>query len=194
MTDYMGNGPGAGSRTGAVKKPEPQQYNGGTYTDGSTGHIDKSSLPPVPAVPVSEKQGKGKTSVDTSSLKKFADNLDMLADMLDDARIRVKGIKDLAAGSFKEAEDLKKAVTGDRPAGGTGDSTSGPTSSGGLRGNYFQALHDLRVVLMQTADNIRHLATKYSTIEDINAKAGSDLTNLINQAEGELQTLQQDPL
>ncbi|MEV6028555.1 hypothetical protein [Streptomyces sp. NPDC052036] len=184
-----------GSGTDAVKKPEPQPYNGGTYTDGSTGHIDKSSLPPVPAVPVSQKQGNGKTSVDTSSLKKFADNLDTLADMLGDARTRIQGIKDLAAGSFKEAEDLKRAVTGDRPAGGTGDSTSDSGGSGGgLRGNYYQALHDLRVVLKQTAENIRNLATKYSTIEDINAKAGSDLTNLINQAEGELQTLQRDQL
>ncbi|MEU9348161.1 hypothetical protein AB0D74_43905 [Streptomyces sp. NPDC048278] len=160
----------------ASKPTEPQQYSGGTYTDGSTGHIDQGSLPRIPAIPGIPSQGaNGQTSVDTSSLKKFADNLDALTDSLGGARTRVVNLQPIAAGTFNEAKTLAQAVTGDN----------------GLQSNYGNSLHLLRQALMDTANSIRSLATKYSTIEEMNQKAGNDLQQLIQGAQGDIQALEQ---
>ncbi|MEU6173678.1 hypothetical protein ABZ832_17370 [Streptantibioticus parmotrematis] len=196
---------------------KPQPYQGGLYTDSSKGHIDPSTVPSAPAVPPPQ-GSSGSTSVDTSSLRKFADNLDTIADMLGDARNKVAQMPDLAAGAFKQAEDLAAVVTGAKvgAGGGTDSSASSSSSSGsgsgsgsgasasssgtddsidglgGLRGNYHNALHDLRQVLMDTAQNVRTLAGRYSTIEEINQKAGKDLSRIISTAEQDLQPLMND--
>lgn len=203
-------------------KPQVQPYHGGAFTDSATGHLDQSPIPPPPDVPPASQQGRGNISVDTSSLNKFADNLDGLADMLGTARQRLEGITQFAAGAFKEAEDLKAQVIGAPSGSGSGSGSSKSSSSagsgsnsapssggsaptpdsstdtvdgeGGLRGNYHRALHDLRTALMETAENVRTLANKYTTIEDINQKAGAELHQLINTAEHDLQSLQQDQL
>ncbi|MBY8886057.1 hypothetical protein K7472_14490 [Streptomyces sp. PTM05] len=192
---------------------QPQAYNGSPYSD-STGHVSPGTIPAAPVVPPTPGPA-GPTSVDTSSLRKFADNLDTLADMLGTARDRVGQIPDLAAGAFKEAKDLQSAVTGGEPASapsssgssssassgsGSGSTPSPPPAStddsvdgrGGLRGNYHKALHDLRQVLMDTAQNVRTLASKYANIEDINQKAGKDLNQLITTAQKDLQPLMND--
>ncbi|MFJ9907450.1 hypothetical protein ACIRVK_31955 [Streptomyces sp. NPDC101152] len=154
----------------------PQQYNGGTYTDGSTGQIDQSTLPTVPRVPGNSAQGAGgQTSVDTSSLKQFADNMDTLAGTLGVARTRVENLQPVACGTFNEAKTLAQAVTGDN----------------GLQQNYSKSLHLLRQALMDTADSMRTLAGKYSSIEEVNQKAGSDLQQLIQKAQSDTQALGQ---
>ncbi|MFF4490847.1 hypothetical protein ACFY0F_31015 [Streptomyces sp. NPDC001544] len=159
---------------------EPQQYSGGTYSDSSQGTIDHSPLPALPALSVSStsKDGTGDVKVDTAVLKSYADNLDQLAEIIGTARTKVENLADIAPGAFKEAEELKAAVTGDK----------------GLRPNYTEALHDLRTALMDTAKNLRTLATKYSTIEELNQKGGEELRTLITTAQTELQALQQDQL
>jgi hypothetical protein len=164
----------SGSSTSTSKTPE--QYNGGTYTDGSTGQIDQSTLPTTPRVPGSPTQGaNGQTSVDTSSLKTFAENLGTLADALGQARTRVENLKPVACGTFNEAKKLAQSVTGDN----------------GLQPNYSKSLHLLRQALMDTADSVKTLAGKYSTIEDMNQKAGNDLQQLIQGAQRDTQALQQ---
>ncbi|MFG2828505.1 hypothetical protein ACGFWI_13770 [Streptomyces sp. NPDC048434] len=177
----------------------PQAYNGGLYTDSSKGHLDQSEIPPVRLQNIPQEGANGKTSVDTSSLKQFADNLDTLAEALGKARDRVDQMPVLAAGAFKEAKELEKVVSGGGktpPSDGGKTPPSGSPGSPdvGLRGNYHKALHDLRQVLMESALNVRTLANKYATIEEINRKAGKDLSNLISKAENGLQTLQHDPL
>ena len=169
-----GGGAQSGHKSGSKT---PQQYTGGTYTDSSTGHIDQSALPTVPTIPaIPAQSANGNTSVDTSSLKKFADNLDTLAEALGGAKTRVDNLQAIAAGTFNEAKALAQAVTGQN----------------GLQPNYSKSLHLLRQALMDTASSIRSLATKYSTIEEINQKAGSDLSNLIQQAETDIQALESD--
>ncbi|MEU8718384.1 hypothetical protein [Streptomyces sp. NPDC048663] len=159
---------------------EPQQYSGGTYSDSSQGTIEHSSLPVLPAfaLPESSNGGAGNVRVDTGVLKKYAENLDELARIVGTARTKVEDLKDIAPGAFKEAEDLKAAVTGDK----------------GLRPNYTKALHDLRTALMDTAKNLRTLATKYSTVEELNQKGGEELRTLITTAQTDLQALQSDQL
>ncbi len=169
-----GGGTQGGHKSGSKT---PQQYTGGTYTDSSTGHIDQSALPTVPTIPaIPAQSANGNTSVDTSSLKKFADNLDTLAEALGGAKTRVDNLQAIAAGTFNEAKALAQTVTGEN----------------GLQPNYSKSLHLLRQALMDTASSIRSLATKYSTIEEINQKAGSDLSNLIQQAETDIQALESD--
>ncbi|MCX4428686.1 hypothetical protein [Streptomyces mirabilis] len=159
---------------------EPQQYSGGAYSDSSQGTIDHSMLPALPtfSIPGVSEDGSGNVKVDTSVLKKYADNLDALAETIGTAWTRVMHLKDLAPGGFKEAGELKEAVTGDK----------------GLRPNYSDALHDLRTALMDAAVNLRTLATKYSTIEELNQKGGDELRTLITTAQTDLQKLQSDQL
>ncbi|MFE6742663.1 hypothetical protein [Streptomyces tubercidicus] len=165
------------------KPPPPEPYpHGGTYTDDSTGHLDSGDMPHIPPKPPAADTGKGeRTAVDTSSLKKFADNLDVLADAVSGAYKRVDGIQPLAAGKFKEAMDLQAKVTG----GPSGD-------KGGLRANYLTALDALEKSLRNTATNVRSLAGKYATIADVNGKAGKELRQYIGQAEHDVQALQKD--
>lgn len=159
----------------------PDQYPGGAYNDGSQGTLDPTATPPIPLSPSRATDSSGRsTSVDTSSLKTFADNLDTLADMVGGAKTRVDNIPDLAPGGadFKEAQELKKAVTGDE----------------GLRPNFSKALHDVRTSLMDTADSMRALAAKYTSMEDLNQKAGTALNDLVQQAGSDLKTLSSDKI
>ncbi|MGW1506749.1 hypothetical protein ACWCQW_51570 [Streptomyces mirabilis] len=51
----------------------PQEYRGGDYTDSSQGTLEPGGLSTVPVIPANATDGSGKnTSVDTSSLKRFA--------------------------------------------------------------------------------------------------------------------------
>jgi hypothetical protein len=52
------------------------------------------------------------------------------------------------------------------------------------------SLTALRTALMDTAEGIRTLASKYSTIEEINQNAGNELSQLIQQAQSDLASLQ----
>jgi hypothetical protein len=47
---------------------------------------------------------------------------------------------------------------------------------------------------MDAAVNLRTLATKYSTIEELNQKGGDELRTLITTAQTDLQKLQSDQL
>ncbi|MDH6630478.1 hypothetical protein M2271_008339 [Streptomyces sp. LBL] len=178
-----------GTLDGTVPPPEkhkyePQQYTGGDYSDSSQGALDAGGLPTIPGVPANGTDTAGsKTSVDTSSLKTFADNLDTLADAVDGAYQRVVNLKPLAPGghSFAEAQNLKKAVTGDK-----GDA--------GLQPSFVLALHHLQEGLMKTARAIRDLANKYSSLEDLNREAGKELSGLIKDAQGYINTVAKDPL
>ncbi|MEU2743385.1 hypothetical protein ABZ656_51140 [Streptomyces sp. NPDC007095] len=162
----------------------PQKYQGGDYTDSSQGTVEPGGLPTIPGIPANATDGSGKnTSVDTSSLKTFADNLDVLADSVDSAYNRVLNLKPLAPGghSFAEAQNLKKAVTGDK-----GDA--------GLQPSFVLALHHLEEGLMKTARAIRDLAGKYSSLEDLNREAGKELSGLMKDAQGYIATVAKDPL
>jgi hypothetical protein len=148
------------------------QYSGGQYHASNQGTIDTSQVPGMTMQPIKSGDG-GNLSVDTSSLKTFADNLDTIADVLGQARTRVDNLEPIRAGGsqFIEAQTLATTVGG----------------SGGMKENYLASLHSLRNALMDTADKIRTLAGKYSSIEELNQKAGSDLQQLLGQANTDVQ-------
>jgi hypothetical protein len=133
----------------------------------------------MPDVPRVLGNGSGSVSADTTALKVFADNLETIYEDLGTARQKVNDLQPLRAGGeqFVEAQTLTSKITG--PRGGEG-----------LQGNYLTSLHALRKALKDTADGIRDIAAKYSTIEELNAKAGSDLTHLIQDAQSDIQKLQ----
>jgi hypothetical protein len=169
------NGSGGSASSGSNS---PQAYSGGLYTDTSTGSIDTGQpLPAMPA-PAVGPGGSGTTSVDTSSLKTFADNLDTISAALGHARTKLNGLQPIRPGGseFVEAQALKSKVSGDH-----GD--------GGLQQSFVTSLHALRTALEDTAEGIRTLAGKYSTIEEINAKAGTELHQLIDTANTDVQAI-----
>lgn len=156
---------------------DPQQYPGAPYSDSSQGHIDHLPLPDTPSIPaLSPGDANKPTSVDTLSLKKYADNLDTLADALKLAMTRVTNIRPIKCGTFDEATTLAEKVTG----------------SSGLQTSYGESLHLLRQALMDSASQIRTLAGKYSTIDEINRQAGEELQHLIQGAQGDIQSLEQN--
>ncbi|MEC3993794.1 hypothetical protein VSR01_09670 [Actinacidiphila sp. DG2A-62] len=119
-------------------------------------------------------------SVDTSALKIFADNLDTIASVVKTARQKLDPdhLNPILAGDdrFVEAHNLTSAITG--KSGGEG-----------LQQNYLDSLHALCTALEGTAEGIRDIATKYSTIEEVNAKAGNELSDLIREAQGDIQAI-----
>lgn len=156
-------------------------YAGGEYHATSQGTIDTSqSLPDMTMKPITPGSG-GSVSVDTSSLKTFAANLETIADALGKARVRLDQLEPVRAGGalFMEAQTLAAKVTGTQ-------------SEGGLRRNFETSLTALRTALMDTADGINSLATKYSSIEEINQKAGSELRQLLAQAQADVQQVTGD--
>lgn len=142
-------------------------YAGDPYHPTNHGTIDTSQVPQMPMLPINPGDG-GNVSVDTSSLKTFAHNLDTIASALGQARTLVDQLAPIRAGGsqFVEAQTLATTVGG----------------SGGMKENYSASLHSLRNALMETADKIMTLAGKYSTIEELNQKAGGDLQKLLGQA------------
>ncbi|GAA1909025.1 hypothetical protein [Streptantibioticus ferralitis] len=158
----------------------PQPYQGGLYTDSNPGHINPGQpTPAMPRIPASA-DGGAPLSVDTSALKTFSDNLDTIADALGGARKKLDQLQPVRAGGkeFVEAQNLARKV-------------SGSHGDGGLQHNYVASLTALRTALMDTAEGIRTLANKYSSIEEINQKAGADLHQLLQQAQGDIGKLQQ---
>ncbi|WP_159055635.1 hypothetical protein, partial [Streptomyces griseorubiginosus] len=160
---------------------QPQPYPGGPYVPGN-GTVDTGQrIPDPPDVPRVLGNGSGNVSADTTALKIFADNLETIYGELDTARqkLEVENLLPLRAGAdeFVEAHNLTSMITG--PRGGEG-----------LQGNYLTSLHALKKALQDTADGIREIAAKYSTIEELNAKAGSDLTDLIQNVQSDIQKLQ----
>jgi hypothetical protein len=159
---------------------EAQPYTGGAFSDSSQGSIDTSQqIPKMPHVPGASGDGSANLSVDTTALKTFADNLDTIADALGRARTRLDQLQPVRAGGseFVEAQNLASKITGNN--GGEG-----------LQENFVTSLTALRTALMDSAEGIRKIAGNYSTIEEINQKAGSDLNQLLQQAQGDLQKLQ----
>ncbi|MGW7578911.1 hypothetical protein [Streptomyces sp. NPDC054765] len=158
---------------------EPQHYQGGDYQDTSTGTVDASqALPDMPVIPATS-SGGGDVSVDTTALKKFADNLDTIAEAVGGARDRVVNLQQIRPGSFTEATTLKEKI-------------SGGSGGGGLQDGLAKSMHDLRQSLMDVADRIRTMANKYSTLEELNGKAGNELHQLMQTAQTDLQKFQSD--
>lgn len=160
---------------------DPKPYGGGDYHDTGTGTIDTGqAMPLMPTIPGIPRSGYGTdVSVDTMALKKFADNLDTIAEAVGKARDRVDNLQPIRPGTFTEATTLKAKISG-------GD------GGGGLQEGLSLSMHDLRQALMETAEKIRTMADKYSTLEEVNSKAGSELSQLLQSAQSDLQAFQQD--
>lgn len=158
---------------------DPEHYSGGEYTNSSTGTIDTGQkMPDMPTPPKGSSESGGDVSVDTTALKKFADNLDTIAAAVSGARKRVDGLLPIAPGTFTEAVALKAKI-------------SGGTGGGGLQEGLTVSMHDLNQALSDTADKIRTMANKYATLEEVNDKAGTELSQLMQSARSELQSFQQ---
>ncbi|MFE3885224.1 hypothetical protein ACFXPQ_20345 [Streptomyces lydicus] len=172
-----GNNNSSYDSSSSSSSDDPQHYQGGAYDDTSKGTVDTSqTIPVLPKIPVTSTSGGGDVSVDTTALKKFADNLDTIAEVVRGAMDRVDHIGEIRPGTFTEADALKAKI-------------SGP---GGLKEGLVKAMHDVRQSLMDIADKIRTLANKYSTLEELNGKAGNELHQLIQDAQTDLQSFQRD--
>ncbi|MGQ4516492.1 hypothetical protein [Streptomyces sp. DW26H14] len=159
---------------------EVQPYSGDTYDPNTQGSVDTGQrMPEMPDTPRVTGGGTTHLSVSTSALKVFADNLETIADALGKARNQLDQVAPLRAGAseFAEAQALANKITG-----ADGDES--------LQQNYLGSLAALRNALIDTADGIRQIAGNYSTIEEVNEKAGSDLSQLLQQAQGDIQKVE----
>ncbi|MCA1217017.1 hypothetical protein [Streptomyces sp. 8L] len=159
---------------------EVQPYSGDTYDPSTQGTVDTGQkMPEMPDTPRVTGGSTTHLSVSTSALKVFADNLETIADALGKARNQLDQVAPIRAGAseFAEAQALANKITG-----ADGDES--------LQQNYLGSLAALRNALIDTADGIRQIAGNYSTIEEVNEKAGSDLSQLLQQAQGDIQKVE----
>ncbi|MGQ4514540.1 hypothetical protein [Streptomyces sp. DW26H14] len=154
-----------------------QEWDG--KPDLGTGHgtyTDASPFTP-PAVPKKDGSGKG-TSVDTPSMKVFADNLDLLLKPLTTASDALKPVS-VAPGAFYHANSIRTKVTG----------TNGDD---GLKAQYLKVLTDLSNGLTDLRDGVRTLAKKYKTIDDANGMKSKDLTDAMDGVSDDFNLMMSD--
>lgn len=154
-------------------------YDGADFNPNSKGTVDTGQpMPDMPDGLQTDSGNGGDVSVDTKVLKQFADNLETIGEGVKKAWDRADQIQPIKPGLFTEALDLKGKI-------------NGSSGSGGLQQNLALSLDSLQTALTHTAEGIRTLANKYSTMEEVNAKAGSELHSLMSQASTDLQQFQQ---
>ncbi len=126
----------------------------------------------TPKVPSTAKSGNGQTTVNTSALKQFADNIDQLTPQIR-STIDDLGNVTIAAGAFPKAVTLATTITG----------------SGQLRDNLVSALTSMRDTLEDLSPAIRKIAADYTKSEDLNNIKVADYERYMTQVAGDISGL-----
>lgn len=194
---------------------KPQEYpQHGQYTANDQGYLSGGdNVPDAPPLPQDDGGSGGQTKVSTEALRKYADNLDAIADELlgigtptggTGAFGKLSDMPDLQAGAFKEANDLTHQVTGVKPKSDSGsgsgdtkpssdsksssDSASGSdsTSGSGGSGGTLIARGGLRGHYLQALHDLRK--TLKDTAENVRTMAGkyASIADINQKAASEL--------
>lgn len=126
---------------------------------------------PVPP-PIPGGSGKGKTSVDTPSMKLFADNMEALKAPVMQAYEKLTQLPVVNPGSFYDGYMLRQVSCG-----ANGDS--------GLQNTYIKILHDLGQGLADIASGVRQLSANYSTVEEESKMTADELNKALESAQGD---------
>ena len=149
-----------------------------SFTDLTQIFIDLKIDDYVPPPPKFTEDGKGEgISVSTEALKAFANYLDDVKESLKQLLPTIEGIE-IKAGAFAAAYDLIKRLE-----------EVGEKDAGGVKGVTEKYLYDIIEVLGVMAGDLRQLANKYDTGEELNAADAKDLIKFMEDGLGYLDKL-----
>ena len=158
-------------RKAKPKPPPPKQWDPTTFhAPPARSGPEKQDLTP-PHVP--GRSGGGRTtSVDTPSMKVFADNMDTLAEPVKQAYDKLMQLQRVNPGAFYDAYMLRQVSCGTN-----GDS--------GLQNTYLKILHDLGQGLADISSGMRQLSAKYKTTEEEAKMTADDLSKAMESAQSD---------
>ena len=140
---------------------------------GPTNPDGTPSLTPPNVPGKGDGSGNGSTSVNTPSMKVFADNLGQLIPVVQKALDLVQGMPKVAAGDFNTGHVMKKMITGD-----AGD--------GMLQSGYETVLKKSMKTLNDTHDAVLKLARDYENIDDLNKLTGQQLSRIMGDVPSDI--------
>ena len=140
---------------------------------GVAGVVDAPKVPDVPDVPGGGGDnaggGQGKISVNTQALKKFAENIDSLRQMIADAAKQTDQV-DVKPGGFNAAYQLRDKING------SGDKTPG------LRNDVRLYMDKTNKTLEHIRDEVRKMVADYDKSEDLNKLNADKLNQIMNES------------
>lgn len=178
MDKFEHNAPPDKSGGNGTPPVHPQHYDGATTITSGTGTPHSNVHFTPPPVPSKGRSGKG-TSVDTPSMKLFADNIDALIQPVQRMYSELQNVKAVAPGGFYHGYELKSKV-------------DGPNGGDGLHHQYLLVLHDLANGLADVRDGVRVLAGKYKTMDDAAHMKATDLSKAMSDSGTDFDSLMTD--
>jgi flagellar hook-basal body complex protein FliE len=135
--------------------PPPQQWDPNSVTQVTGGGPEPTmAVPPPPHVPSGKGDGSP-TSVDTISMKRFADNLAQLVDPLNTSLNLVTNMNRVNAGGFFQGANMRAQVTG-------------TNKDGMLQAGFVAVLKKVIKSVNDTHEAVVKLAKDYESTEDLN--------------------------
>jgi len=131
-----------------------------------TGASNPSGSPAItpPDVPGGKGDGgSGKTTVNTPSMKIFAENINLLLDPLHESLKLLQALPPVAGGDFHTSKVMKTLITGD-------------SGEGMLQGGFETVLKKCIKTVTDTHEAVTKLARDYENIDDLNKLTGQQLS------------------
>jgi hypothetical protein len=177
-----------GTLDGTIAPPPPppppplQSWNDGkpwTYNPPADQNAtNPPDAPPInaPNVPGKKDGSSGTTSVDTPSMKVFADNINQLLAPLQKSLSLLQALPPVAAGDFHTSQVIKKMITGD-----AGD--------GMLQAGFETVLKKCIKTVTDTHEAVNKLALDYKNIDDLNKLTGQQLSRAMGDVGSDIQAV-----
>lgn len=165
----------------------PSDPNASTWDWDPTTAAPLTTRPLNPVAPPTQPTsprttgGGAPTVVNTGALTTFANNIDQLITPVKTAQGKVFSMKPVAAGAFDKAWAISDAVTG--------GSSAGTSKATPLKESMNQALIDLANGLGDLRDAVRHMATIYTTTDQLNGMNVADLQKALDKPAGDFSGL-----
>ena len=164
----------------APKDPPPppalQDWKNDVTPVTGGGPTNPDGAPPLnpPNVPgKKDGNGSGKTTVNTPSMKIFAENINTLLTPLNKSLELLQNLPPVAAGDFHTSKVMKKMITGD-----AGD--------GMLQSGFETVLKKCIKTVNDTHEAVQKLARDYENIDDLNKLTSQQLTRAMGDVPGDI--------
>jgi hypothetical protein len=162
-----------------VPKPHvAQTYGGGTNLPSGQGTYENNNPITVPPVPSGTGTNSHGTSVDTTPMDLFAENIGRLISPTSSASTVLQAVS-VQPGAFYHANQMRITV-------------NGPNADDGLKEKYIQTLSDLGQGLADLQLGIQQLSAKYKTIEDANTMTATDFQTAMASSQGDFTQMMTD--
>jgi hypothetical protein len=157
----------------------PNEYNSDNVSTSQQQDLNPYNVS-GPPVPHAGGAGAGQTVVNTHALATFGSNINELVPYVRTAQLAVNSVPPAAAGAFDKAWTIQGQITGD-----------GTTATSGtdIKTAYGNVLTDLSKGLNDLIGAVQTMVQKYTTTDDLNNMAVSDLQQSLDSTTGDFSNI-----